>query len=55
MFSDFLFSSPWQVGNDLEFLGGQFSGDKKKTALDLVRNIQVKLQVLDSSERRSDG
>ena len=32
-----------QLGGDLEFLAGTFSADKKKTAMALVRGIQVRL------------
>lgn len=32
-----------QLGGDLEFLAGTFSSDKKKTAMALVRGIQVRL------------
>lgn len=31
-----------QLGGDLEFLAGTFSADKKKTAMALVRGIQVR-------------
>lgn len=35
-----------QLGGDLEFIAGGFSPDKKKTALALVRDIQVGAAVL---------
>lgn len=35
-----------QLGGDLEFIAGGFSPDKKKTALALVRDIQVSAAVL---------